>query len=237
MLRTTNQSAASPSHLATGSDDCGACGPEHRVTVLWALLADSDRLQSGFLATLLTGRGFGAVTEVRTAKEAIAAAERTDPTLILVGALPDGTVLDLVRTLSTSHPTAVILIVGDLTEAETLEMLSAGGRGVISKQLDPEAFAAVIGAATSGRAVLVPSEVSAALARAQPCATDPSLSRRELEVLTLLARGRANASIAAELHISPSTAKGHVSQILRKLESENRLDAAVQGIRRGLVQP
>jgi DNA-binding NarL/FixJ family response regulator len=70
-----------------------------------------------------------------------------------------------------------------------------------------------------------------------PPLPDPALSPRELDVLALLVRGWDNAAIARELHISPSTAKGHVSHILAKLQSENRTDAALQGIRRGLVTP
>jgi DNA-binding NarL/FixJ family response regulator len=66
---------------------------------------------------------------------------------------------------------------------------------------------------------------------------DPAarLSTRELEVLRLLAGGRDNAQIAAELFISPSTAKSHVSRILGKLRSENRIQAAVYAVRCGLV--
>ena len=61
------------------------------------------------------------------------------------------------------------------------------------------------------------------------------LSDRELQVLKLIANGKDNASIAAELHISPKTVKNHISNILMKLQIENRIQAAVYAVRSGLA--
>ena len=61
------------------------------------------------------------------------------------------------------------------------------------------------------------------------------LSDREIEVLKLIANGKDNALIAAELHISPKTVKNHISNILMKLQIENRIQAAVYAVRSGLV--
>jgi DNA-binding NarL/FixJ family response regulator len=61
------------------------------------------------------------------------------------------------------------------------------------------------------------------------------LSARELQVLKLIANGQDNALIAAELHISPKTVKNHISNILMKLQIENRIQAAVYAVRSGLV--
>ena len=61
------------------------------------------------------------------------------------------------------------------------------------------------------------------------------LSDRELQVLKLIANGQDNALIAAELHISPKTVKNHISNILMKLQIENRIQAAVYAVRSGLV--
>jgi len=181
--------------------------------------------------------GFDPVREAASAGEALALADELDPQLVLVGSLPDSAPRDTVRALSSAHPDAVILVVGDPSRDEVLGALAAGARGVVSKQLEPQTFTAVVRAAALGRAVLVSGELSHAVASALPPVPDPTLSRRELDVLALLVRGCDNAAIAAELHISLSTAKGHVSHILAKLESENRVDAALQGIRRGLVRP
>ena len=61
------------------------------------------------------------------------------------------------------------------------------------------------------------------------------LSDREIEVLKLIANGKDNALIAAELHISPKTVKNHISNILMKLQIENRIQAAVYAVRSGIV--
>ena len=61
------------------------------------------------------------------------------------------------------------------------------------------------------------------------------LSDREIEVLKLIANGKDNAVIAAELHISPKTVKNHISNILMKLQIDNRIQAAVYAVRSGIV--
>ena len=61
------------------------------------------------------------------------------------------------------------------------------------------------------------------------------LSEREIEVLKLIANGKDNAQIAGDLHISPKTVKNHISNILMKLQIENRIQAAVYAVRSGLV--
>ena len=61
------------------------------------------------------------------------------------------------------------------------------------------------------------------------------LSEREIEVLKLIANGKDNAMIAGELHISPKTVKNHISNILMKLQIDNRIQAAVYAVRSGIV--
>jgi DNA-binding NarL/FixJ family response regulator len=61
------------------------------------------------------------------------------------------------------------------------------------------------------------------------------LSEREIEVLKLIANGKDNAQIAADLHISPKTVKNHISNILMKLQIDNRIQAAVYAVRSGIV--
>ena len=73
-----------------------------------------------------------------------------------------------------------------------------------------------------------PSSEAAATIRAE-------LSDREIQVLKLIANGKDNALIAGELHISPKTVKNHISNILMKLQIDNRIQAAVYAVRRGIV--
>ena len=64
---------------------------------------------------------------------------------------------------------------------------------------------------------------------------ESELSDREIQVLKLIANGKDNAMIAADLHISPKTVKNHISNILMKLQIQNRIQAAVYAVRSGIV--
>jgi DNA-binding NarL/FixJ family response regulator len=236
MLRTRETSAASPSPLLPARrDDCGT--HESRKSAEAALVVDSDRFHAGFLVSVLAEEGFDPVCAAGTGREAHSLTDSLNPRVVILGATPDESVEGLVHGISKARPDALILVAGEPSRVEALAALAAGACGIVSKQLDPATFAAVLRAAMTRRAVLVSPELSAALASVLPPHPAPTLSERELDVLSLLVRGWDNAAIARELHISQSTVKGHVSHILEKLQSENRTDAALQGIRRGLVTP
>jgi len=83
---------------------------------------------------------------------------------------------------------------------------------------------------------MIPAAISAATASPEAAeAIRAELSDREIEVLKLIANGKDNAMIAAELHISPKTVKNHISNILMKLQIDNRIQAAVYAVRSGIV--
>jgi DNA-binding NarL/FixJ family response regulator len=237
MLRTTTESAASPSSRPPeGRGDRGAQGLVPQRLTTGVLVADSDRFHAGFVARALVHEGFDPVLQAGTAHEALSLAGEADPKLVLVGPVPDQPLAELVHGLKQRSPDAVVLLAGEPESEEAAAAIRAGAQGIVSKRLELDAFTAVVRAAAEGRLVIVPGQLSEALGPALPPGPGPALSRRELEVLALLVRGRDNGAIAAELHISPSTAKGHVSHILEKLGSENRIAAAVEGIQRGLVR-
>jgi NarL family two-component system response regulator YdfI len=124
--------------------------------------------------------------------------------------------------------------------AASAQALQAGIRAVLPSEVSTDQLAAALQAAAAGLVVLHPSEIPAtfpALAPAsQPLAELPEpLTRREREVLQMLAAGLANKEIAARLNISEHTAKFHVAAILGKLGAATRTEAVALGIRRGLV--
>jgi DNA-binding NarL/FixJ family response regulator len=128
-----------------------------------------------------------------------------------------------------------------LTDTSDSALLTAAFRGNIRAVLPPDADPAEIGAAVCSAAVglitLQPStlEVLATDPRPAPAALEEPLSRRELEVLAMLAEGLSNKLIAYTLGISEHTVKFHVTSIMAKLHAASRTDAVMQGIRRGLV--
>lgn len=149
----------------------------------------------------------------------------------------------IIESLADSDLAAEIPIVV-LTEAASaavsVQALQAGIRAVLPSEISTDQLAAALQAAGAGLVVLHPTEIPVAFpAAAQaspPLAELPEpLTRREREVLQMLAAGLANKEIAARLKISDHTAKFHVAAILGKLGAATRTEAVALGIRHGLV--
>jgi DNA-binding NarL/FixJ family response regulator len=128
-------------------------------------------------------------------------------------------------------------------EADVASAVIAGACGYLLKDSPIDDVVEAVRAAARGIAWLSPRAAEALLGRirrdyVEPGGTpepEPDLSPREVEVLQLIARGLDNSEIAAELSISPRTAKNHVSSILSKLEVPNRIQAATYAVRSGLA--
>jgi two-component system, NarL family, response regulator YdfI len=134
----------------------------------------------------------------------------------------------------------IVLLADAAAPAASAQALQAGIRALLPSEISADQLAAALQAAGAGLVVLHPTEVPAAFPAstpaAQPLAELPEpLTRREREVLQMLAAGLANKEIAARLNISDHTAKFHVAAILGKLGAATRTEAVALGIRRGLV--
>jgi NarL family two-component system response regulator YdfI len=134
-----------------------------------------------------------------------------------------------------------VVILAELSSpAASTQALHAGIRALLPNEIPTDQLLAALQAAAAGLVVLHPAEVPAAFSTSaptsQPLAELPEpLTRREREVLQMLAAGLANKEIAARLNISDHTAKFHVAAILGKLGAATRTEAVALGIRRGLV--
>jgi two-component system, NarL family, response regulator YdfI len=140
--------------------------------------------------------------------------------------------------LAAELPTVVLTEAA--SPAASGQALQAGIRALLPSDISTDQLAAALQAAAAGLVVLHPAEISAAFPSSapasQPLAELPEpLTRREREVLQMLAAGLANKEIAARLNISDHTAKFHVAAILGKLGAATRTEAVALGIRRGLV--
>jgi NarL family two-component system response regulator YdfI len=134
-----------------------------------------------------------------------------------------------------------VVVLGDgMTPGASADALRAGIRAALPGDISPDQLVAALQAAASGLYVLHPSHAPEGL----PAGSGPtraldelaeSLTRRELEVLQMLAAGLSNKEIAARLGISEHTVKFHVASILGKLGAASRTEAVSLGIRRGLV--
>jgi NarL family two-component system response regulator YdfI len=135
---------------------------------------------------------------------------------------------------------AVVVLADHLPRPASTAALRAGVRAVLPRDVSPDQLVTALEAAASGLVVLHPTDVEEALpapvtaSRALAALAEP-LTRREREVLQMLAAGLGNKEIASRLTISEHTVKFHVTSILGKLGAETRTEAVSLGIRRGLV--
>ena len=140
--------------------------------------------------------------------------------------------------LATEIPTVILAEPG--SPNVSAKALHAGVRALLPSEASTDQLIAALQAAAAGLVVLHPAEIPAAYPAAAPASRPLAelpepLTRREREVLQMLAAGLANKEIAARLNISDHTAKFHVAAILGKLGAATRTEAVALGIRRGLV--
>ncbi len=182
----------------------------------------------------------GPATEVAGASglEGLAAAvDRYQPDVLLasVEAHRDAPTGELLSLAGRPGAPAIVVLAPDLQPPWTAEALRAGIRAVLPGDLGVREILAAIEAAAAGLVVLHPQDLPA-LAAERPLPPLPQiLSPREIQVLTMLAEGDGNKTIAWKLGISEHTAKFHVASILSKLDAGTRTEAVTQGIRRGLI--
>jgi DNA-binding NarL/FixJ family response regulator len=215
--------------------------PSDRVRVL--VVDDDEHFRDG-LAELLTEHGLDVVATARNARDAIDVSRMLRPDVVLMDVhMPGPNGIQATPGVIDAWPEAKVVMLtvsGDGTDV--LEALLAGATGYLVKGTEPGALVAGIRAAAAGDALLSPGLATKLLGRVQAAAPVVArdgalLSDREVDVLRLLASGKANVDIARELFLSPYTVRNHISSILAKLQIANRTEAAAYAIRSGLVNP
>ena len=142
------------------------------------------------------------------------------------------------RVLATGRPVKVVALTASMDEARMMGVLRAGAGGYVRKDAEPEVLLAAVRAVAAGRTFIDPGVGQTLVsARLKSGSLDDrnELTGRELDVLRHLALGRSNREIAATLDIGDETVKTHVARVLSKLQVENRAQAIVQALKRGLV--
>ena len=202
---------------------------------------DDDHFRAG-LAELLSTHGLDVVGTAGNGADAIDLCRRLRPDVVLMDVqMPGLNGIDAARSVLEACPEArVVMLTVSGDGDDVLEAMLAGATGYLVKGTGPEALVAGIRAAAAGDALLSPGLAMKLLGRVQAASPGTTregalLSERELEVLRLLASGKANADIARDLYLSPYTVRNHISNILTKLQIANRTEAAAYAIRTGLV--
>jgi len=217
--------------------------------VIRVLLADDHAVVRQGLRTFLDLQDdIEVVAEAGDGEQAVDAATRTDPDVILLDlVMPRLDGVGALKRLQGSRARIIVLTsFGD--DDKLFAALRAGAAGYLLKDVQPPELAAAIRTVHSGEALLAPAvatmlveqlaaEDGAAAPGAGAAAREERahLTPRELEVLAELTRGRANKAIAFELGVSERTVKTHVSNILGKLGLSDRTQAAVYAVEHGLV--
>ena len=124
---------------------------------------------------------------------------------------------------------AVIALTASTDEARMVGVLRAGAQGYVRKDADPEILLAAVRSVARGRTFIDPSVGGRVHALME------DLTPREIDVVRLLAAGQSNKEIADALAIGEETVKTHVGRVLSKLRAENRAQAVIQALKRGLV--
>jgi two-component system, NarL family, response regulator LiaR len=179
-----------------------------------------------------------------TGEELLARVEEWAPDVVLQDLLLPGGIdgVETTRRLvAKGLPVRVLALTASMDEARMMGVLRAGAVGYIRKDAEPETLLAAVRAVAAGRTYIDPGvgvrlPVPRSLGEGgKPDATNEELTSRELDVLRHLALGRSNRDIAAALDIGDETVKTHVARLLSKLGVENRAQAIVQALKRGLV--
>jgi DNA-binding NarL/FixJ family response regulator len=213
------------------------------------LIADDQALvRSGFRMILEARDDLDVVGEAENGAQAIELARALEPDVVLMDVrMPVLDGVEATRRLLEAGSCArvIILTTFDLDEY-VFEALRAGASGFLLKDVQPVQLAEAIRVVASGEALLAPSVTRRLLDRfaasletleRKPPPELDSLTPRELETLRLIAAGLTNAEIAAELFVSETTVKTHVSSVLRKLQLRDRVQAVVLAYEAGLIRP
>ncbi len=205
------------------------------------LIVDDHKLFAEAIRSVLTSSGMEVLGVVTNGKDAMDAASRERPDLVLVDLLlPDASGVDVGRAILEASPQTRVLAVTALNDAEPLaDALKAGFHGYLTKDTPMIRFVESIQAAMNGR-VVMPHRVGPVSGTRSDEERDAlllaeQLTRREREVLAMLVEGAAGDEIASRLAISPNTVRTHIQNILTKLQVHSRLQAAAYAVRHDLV--
>lgn len=199
---------------------------------------DHPIVRAGIVALFALEDDIEIVDEAASPDEAVAAAKRQNPDVVLMD-LRFGseatTGADATRRIRALDAAPYVLVLTNYdSDADILSAVEAGASGYLLKDAPPHELSAAVRAAAAGESALAPGIASRLLDRMR--APQANLSPREIQVLELVAAGRSNTNVAAELFVSETTVKSHLAHIFTKLEVPSRTAAVSVARRRGILR-
>jgi two-component system response regulator DevR len=204
----------------------------HPLTLL--IVDDHEVVRQGLVALLGRRPEFHVVAEAGTVAEAVAAARKFRPNLVVMDVrLPDGSGIEACREIRAEMPeTRVVMLTSYPDEDAVLSAIIAGASGYLLKQVRARDLVAALATVGRGESLLDPAVTGRVLERVRRIATSDQpdelaqLTPQEQKILLLVAEGKTNKEIAADVFLSDKTVKNYVSSILAKLNLERRAQAA-----------
>jgi DNA-binding NarL/FixJ family response regulator len=216
------------------------------MTIRVLIADDQEIIRAGLKMVLSAQPDIDVIAEAADGREAVRLACELHPDVCLFDIrMPRMDGIEATRQLAgpdVDDPLAIVIITTFDLDEHVHNALKAGARGFLLKDAGKELLVQAIHAAANGDALIAPSITARLLATfsQSPTTTPPAepiehLTDREEEVLATVARGRTNAEIAEELHISLSTVKAHLARLMTKLGARNRVEIAMWAFETGRI--
>ena len=212
-------------------------------SVIRVLIADDHAsFRSGLRALLETSGGLAVVGEAGTGDEAVSGTADLQPDVVLMDLnMPGMDGLEATRRIVGTSPHVAVLVVTMYDDDDSVfDAVRAGARGYVLKGAQRAELLRAVRSVVAGEAIFGPGvarRLMTYFARPRPAqgaAAFPELTEREREILELVARGRSNTEITAQLVLSPKTVRNHVSNIFSKLQARDRAEAIVRAREAGM---
>jgi DNA-binding NarL/FixJ family response regulator len=212
-----------------------------------AVIADSMALVRLGVAAVLEPMGVKVVAETATGRDAPRLVREHGAALVIAGPVQDVPLAELVRRLKalSDRPSVLVMLGGSSSKAEIAELLSLDIDGLVLRSLSADDLADAVERIRRGERVVAPGLLPSLLGAVGPLAPSSeaegepggelTLTKREREVLALLAEGRSNRELAAAMYVTLATVKTHLAHIYAKLDASNRNEAIGRAIALGLI--